>query len=73
MREFKGVDVHTSHIFDVKFDVGRIVRWVFFGFFFFLFHRADDFLFSFFTISTSHDQKIVVHDFSVGLNTSLFV
>ena len=31
--------------------------------------RADDFLF----FSTSHDQKIVVHDFSVGLNTSLFV
>jgi len=48
VREFKGVDVHTSHIFDVKFDVGRIVRWVFFGFFFFLFHRADDFLFFFF-------------------------
>lgn len=28
VREFKGVDVHTSHIFDVKFDVGRIVRCV---------------------------------------------
>lgn len=26
IREFKGN--HDSHIFDVKFDVGRIVRWV---------------------------------------------
>ncbi|KAG2035540.1 hypothetical protein BDR03DRAFT_993310 [Suillus americanus] len=28
VREFR--DLHASHIFDVKFDVGRIVRWVFF-------------------------------------------
>jgi WD40 repeat protein len=26
VREFR--DLHASHIFDVKFDVGRIVRWV---------------------------------------------
>ncbi|KAF9078444.1 WD40-repeat-containing domain protein [Rhodocollybia butyracea] len=38
-------NAHTSHIFDVKFDVGRIV-------------------------STSHDQKIVVADFSRGLETA---
>jgi F-box and WD-40 domain protein 1/11 len=37
VREFR--DLHASHIFDVKFDVGRIV-------------------------STSHDQKIVVLDFT---------
>ncbi|TFK31228.1 hypothetical protein BDQ12DRAFT_694405 [Crucibulum laeve] len=47
VREFKGT--HTSHIFDVKFDVARIV-------------------------STSHDQKIVVLDFSKGLEAAkLFV
>ncbi|TFK75685.1 WD40 repeat-like protein [Pluteus cervinus] len=46
VREFK--NTHTSHIFDVKFDVARIV-------------------------STSHDQKIVVLDFSYGLDASLFV
>ncbi|KAF8647327.1 hypothetical protein AX16_006789 [Volvariella volvacea WC 439] len=46
VREFK--NIHTSHIFDVKFDVARIV-------------------------STSHDQKIVVLDFSHGLDTSLFL
>ncbi|KAG6335174.1 hypothetical protein ID866_3918 [Astraeus odoratus] len=40
VREFR--DLHASHIFDVKFDVGKIV-------------------------STSHDQKIVVLDFSYGI------
>ncbi|KAG1752207.1 WD40 repeat-like protein [Suillus lakei] len=40
VREFR--DLHASHIFDVKFDVGRIV-------------------------STSHDQKIVVLDFTNGI------
>ncbi|KAG2126574.1 WD40-repeat-containing domain protein [Suillus clintonianus] len=40
VREFR--DLHASHIFDVKFDVGRIV-------------------------STSHDQKIVVLDFTDGI------
>ncbi|KAF5392664.1 hypothetical protein D9757_000935 [Collybiopsis confluens] len=43
MRVFK--NAHTSHIFDVKLDVGRIV-------------------------STSHDQKIVVADFSRGLQSA---
>ncbi|KAJ3766665.1 nuclear distribution protein nudF [Lentinula raphanica] len=43
LRIFK--NVHTSHIFDVKFDVGRIV-------------------------STSHDQKIVIADFSCGLDSA---
>ncbi|KDQ56875.1 hypothetical protein JAAARDRAFT_194820 [Jaapia argillacea MUCL 33604] len=46
VREYKRS--HTSHIFDVKFDVCRIV-------------------------STSHDQKIVVLDFSQDLDTRLFV
>lgn len=46
VREFK--NIHTSHIFDVKFDAARIV-------------------------STSHDQKIVIMDFSSGLDTSIFV
>ncbi|KAG6860915.1 hypothetical protein C0995_006039 [Termitomyces sp. Mi166 len=46
VREFR--NTHTSHIFDVKFDVTRIV-------------------------STSHDHRIVVIDFSHGLDTSLFV
>lgn len=41
LRDFK--HSHTSHIFDVKFDVSRIV-------------------------STSHDQRIVVLDFSDGLD-----
>jgi len=40
VREFR--NLHASHIFDVKFDVGKIV-------------------------STSHDQKIVVLDFSSGI------
>ncbi|KAG9313801.1 hypothetical protein JVU11DRAFT_6162 [Chiua virens] len=40
VREFR--NLHSSHIFDVKFDVGKIV-------------------------STSHDQKIVVLDFSYGI------
>ncbi|KIJ63637.1 hypothetical protein HYDPIDRAFT_92246 [Hydnomerulius pinastri MD-312] len=40
VREFR--NLHASHIFDVKFDVGKIV-------------------------STSHDQKIVVLDFSYGI------
>ncbi|KAJ4001955.1 WD40-repeat-containing domain protein [Lentinula boryana] len=43
LRVFK--NAHTSHIFDVKFDVGRIV-------------------------STSHDQKIVVVDFSCNLDNA---
>ncbi|KAG1903653.1 WD40 repeat-like protein [Suillus fuscotomentosus] len=43
VREFR--DLHASHIFDVKFDVGRIV-------------------------STSHDQKIVVLDFTDGIEGS---
>ncbi|KAG6857516.1 hypothetical protein H0H87_002141 [Tephrocybe sp. NHM501043] len=46
IREFKGT--HSSHIFDVKFDVSRIV-------------------------SASHDHKIVIIDFSKGLDTTLFV
>ncbi|KAG9226656.1 hypothetical protein CCMSSC00406_0006119 [Pleurotus cornucopiae] len=45
VREFR--TIHSSHIFDVKFDISRIV-------------------------STSHDQKIVVLDFSHDLDTSLF-
>ncbi|KAG2159365.1 WD40 repeat-like protein [Suillus bovinus] len=43
VREFR--NLHASHIFDVKFDVGRIV-------------------------STSHDQKIVVLDFTDGIEGS---
>jgi hypothetical protein len=35
IREFK--NIHTSHIFDVRFDVGRIVRWVFSAFVVFMF------------------------------------
>ncbi|KAJ3916798.1 nuclear distribution protein nudF [Lentinula edodes] len=47
LRVFK--NAHSSHIFDVKFDVGRIV-------------------------STSHDQKIVVANFSCDLDDShLFI
>ncbi|KAF8128722.1 WD40 repeat-like protein [Boletus edulis] len=47
VREFR--NLHASHIFDVKFDVGKIV-------------------------STSHDQKIVVLDFSYGIEgAELFV
>ncbi|ETW77319.1 hypothetical protein HETIRDRAFT_326886, partial [Heterobasidion irregulare TC 32-1] len=46
VRQFK--QNHVSHIFDVKFDVCRIV-------------------------TTSHDQKIVVLDFSQDLDTALFV
>ncbi|KAG5648133.1 hypothetical protein DXG03_006087 [Asterophora parasitica] len=41
-------NAHSSHIFDVKFDIARI-------------------------ISSSHDQKITIIDFSQGLDTSLFV
>ncbi|KAF8809643.1 WD40 repeat-like protein [Phlegmacium glaucopus] len=44
VREFRG----THNIFDVKFDVARIV-------------------------STSHNQKIVVLDFSAGWDAKLFV
>ena len=69
VREFLGT--HNSHIFDVKFDVARIVRWV-------LHYVVCRFLYSsssFFFLggSTSHDQKIVVLDFSAGLDVKLFV
>ena len=71
VREFLGT--HNSHIFDVKFDVARIVRWV-------LHYVVCRFLlflliiiFLFLGGSTSHDQKIVVLDFSAGLDVKLFV
>ena len=68
VREFK--QAHTSHIFDVKFDITRIVRYVlnFFSWGFLELTQWDCK-----TISTSHDQKIVVLDFSTNLNTALFV
>lgn len=55
---------HTSQIFDVKFDVSRIVR-----------YDAALILFAttYHSYSTSHDRHIVVLDFSHGLDTSLFV
>ena len=65
MREFRGT--HNSHIFDVKFDVARIVRWVYVSFFL----LVTTYLL--FLGSTSHDQKIVILDFSAGLDTKLFV
>ena len=67
VREFKSS--HTSHIFDVKFDVARIVRCVL-GLRF-VFSSMIDVLGP--CNSTSHDQKIVVLDFSHGLDASLFV
>ena len=66
MREFRGT--HNSHIFDVKFDVARIVRWVYLSFFFLLVT-----IYLLFLGSTSHDQKIVILDFSAGLDAKLFV
>ena len=67
VREFK--QAHTSHIFDVKFDVTRIVRYVL--------NFSRRFFWSWLNgmqhDSTSHDQKIVVLDFSTNLNTALFV
>lgn len=64
VREFR--NLHASHIFDVKFDVGKIVRSVLrtfqngaaCG------SEADRDLF---LVSTSHDQKIMVLDFSYGI------
>lgn len=70
VREFLGT--HNSHIFDVKFDVARIVRWahVYYADLFFFTHHHS---FLSFLVSTSHDQKIVVLDFSAGLDVKLFV
>lgn len=68
MREFRS---HESHIFDVKFDVRRIVRWVSsFSPFDCLYSSADTF--RDFT-STSHDQKIIMLDFGHELDTSLLI
>lgn len=67
VREFK--DNHTSHIFDVKFNVSRIVRCAAL--------QPSHILVEMLTLSshsTSHDQKIVVIDFTRGIeSTSLFV
>lgn len=64
LRDFK--DSHTSHIFDVKFDFARIVRWVVCPSCFQLLSHVKH------LYSTSHDQKIVILDFSPGLDVSLF-
>jgi F-box and WD-40 domain protein 1/11 len=61
--EFK--NSHASHIFDVKFDVRRIVRSVANP----PFARVPVSSLH----STSHDQKIVVLNFSEGLDTAMFV
>ena len=85
VREFRGC--HVSHIFDVKFDHCRIVRCVSppsflppFGSFLrspaLAQARAGRRLTASIpppTRSTSHDRKIVVLDFSEGLDTTLFV
>lgn len=61
--EFK--NNHASHIFDVKFDARRIVRSV----------VNPNILLSLVSClcSTSHDQKIVVLNFSEELDTAMFV
>lgn len=64
VREFK--QGHESHIFDVKFDVRRIVRYGVNIIF-----RASKIQCSDLSYSTSHDQKVVVLDFGQGLDTSL--
>ena len=69
MRDFRGT--HNSHIFDVKFDVARIVRWAYMSRGFLLLFLITTY--PFFFGSTSHDQKIVVLDFSAGLDAKLFV
>ena len=66
IREFK--HGHSSHIFDVKFDVRRIVRYVHS-----LSFPMHQILIVFFMLSTSHDQKIVVLDFGYDLDTTLLV
>lgn len=72
VREFRGT--HNSHIFDVKFDVARIVRWVIYRAEFFFYFCCNSLPFTlFFCASASHDQKIVVLDFSAGLDAKLFV
>jgi F-box and WD-40 domain protein 1/11 len=55
---------HTSQIFDVKFDVSRIVRYV---------AAVIPFPTTYLQNSTSHDHHIVVLDFSHGLDASVFV
>ena len=56
---------HTSQIFDVKFDVSRIVRYVA--------ELTTFFPATYLQNSTSHDHNIVVLDFSHGLDASVFV
>jgi F-box and WD-40 domain protein 1/11 len=68
IRQFK--NSHSSHIFDVRFDVGRIVRCDFITCIFVLRLVPSNRLA---LDSTSHDQKIVILDFTKGINTSLFV
>lgn len=69
VREFRGC--HSSHIFDVRFDCSRIVRYVSSLFICHLYYHADNISSLF--CSTSHDQKIVILDFTEGLDTTLFV
>lgn len=64
IREFK--HTHTSHIFDVQFDLGRIVRYV-------SYHGVIECYVNLLYYSASHDQKICVLDFTAGLDVSVFV
>lgn len=71
LREFG--NSHISQIFDVKFDVARIVRCVF-VFYIHIYFAGILIFFCVRVCSTSHDQKIVVLDFSQDLEgAALFV
>jgi F-box and WD-40 domain protein 1/11 len=66
LREFKGL--HSSHIFDVKFDLTRIVRFVT------LYSRHMHVNPKLIILrSSSHDRKIMVLDFGCDIDSSIFI
>lgn len=67
LREFKGL--HSSHIFDVKFDLTRIVRFATF----YNSLRVRPNTKSIVLCSSSHDRKIIVLDFGCDIDSSIFV
>lgn len=67
LREFKGL--HSSHIFDVKFDLTRIVRFVTL----YEYRRVQVNSESIVSRSSSHDRKVIVLDFGSDIDPSIFI
>lgn len=64
--DFRGfANVHDSHIFDVVFRVSKIIRCV-------CLSSSENLPLIILCSSASHDKKIVIMDFAVDMDTSLF-